>query len=147
MKSVEAVNVLLIEDNESDARLSFLAFEKHDLANRVHWVRDGEEALEFLLEPDNIEKRRKDLKLILLDLKLSKIDGLQLLQKIKIHRFYSAVPVVILTSSKEEKDIIESYERGANSYIIKPIDFTEFVDMVRIIKVHWLVLNQRPTSY
>jgi DNA-binding response OmpR family regulator len=138
------VEILLIEDNEDDARLTFRALKKHNLSQRVCWMRDGEEVSDFLLFTDHHNDSEKKLKLILLDLKLPKINGLQILKEIKDHRVMKMVPVVVLTSSKEERDIFESYELGVNSYLIKPINFSEFEDLVWEISRYWLIHNHKP---
>ena len=140
------VEILLVEDNPNDAELAMRALKKNNLANNVIRVCDGEEALDFIFARGQFKSRVKlnVPKLILLDLKLPKIDGLEVLKIIKADPVTKLIPVVVLTSSKEEKDMIESYRLGVNSYIVKPVDFDKFIDSVRDIGLYWLLLNQQP---
>ncbi|MFN7929612.1 MAG: response regulator [Blastocatellia bacterium] len=140
------VEILLVEDNPNDVRLTLHAFKRHNLANRVTVVRDGEEALEFIFRTGAFAERRADEgpKIILLDLKLPKVDGLEVLKRIKADAQTRMIPVVVLTTSQEESDIVESYQLGVNSYIVKPVDFEQFVEAVRTLGLYWLVLNQPP---
>jgi CheY-like chemotaxis protein len=140
------VEILLVEDNPSDAELAMRALKKNNLANNVIRVCDGEEALDFIFAHGQFKERRKENvpKIILLDLKLPKIDGLEVLRIIKADPVAKMIPVVVLTSSKEENDMIESYRLGVNSYIVKPVDFDKFIDSVRDIGLYWLLLNQQP---
>jgi CheY-like chemotaxis protein len=135
------VEILLVEDNPDDADLTLRALTRHNLANRVLVARDGAEALEFLLG-DNPKAAAP--KVILLDLKLPKIDGLEVLRRLKADDRTKAIPVVVLTSSNEEPDITSSYQLGANSYIVKPVDFEAFVRSVADVGLYWLLLNERP---
>jgi two-component system, response regulator len=142
------VEIVLIEDNDFEAELAIKALEKNNLANKVFHIDDGEEALEFIFS-DGKYKDRKTLpppKLILLDLKLPKVDGLQILKQIKSNPDTKAIPVVILTSSQEEKDIIESYKMGANSYLVKPVNFESFAKAIADLGFYWLLLNQPPVA-
>jgi two-component system response regulator len=140
------VEILLVEDNPGDAELAMRALKKNNLANNVIRVCDGEEALDYIFARGQFKGReRLNLpKLILLDLKLPKIDGLEFLKIIKVDPITKLVPVVVLTSSKEEKDMIESYRLGVNSYIVKPVDFDKFIESVKNIGFYWLLLNQQP---
>ncbi len=140
------IEILLIEDNPDDVKLALKAFEKSQLTNCIHIVNDGEEALDFIYSKGKFENHEKfsDLKLILLDLKLPKIDGLEVLKIIKSDPQRKKIPIVVLTSSKEERDILESYKLGVNSYIVKPIDFDQFIKSVTDIGIYWLSLNQLP---
>ena len=140
------VEILLVEDNPNDAELAMRALKKNNLSNNVIRVSDGEEALDFIFARRQFNSREKlnVPKLILLDLKLPKIDGLEVLKIIKADPVTKLIPVVVLTSSKEEKDMIESYRLGVNSYIVKPVDFDKFIDSVRDIGLYWLLLNQQP---
>jgi CheY-like chemotaxis protein len=140
------VEILLVEDNPNDAELAMRALKKNKLANNVIRVCDGEEALDFIFARRQFNSREKlnVPKLILLDLKLPKVDGLEVLKIIKADPVTKLIPVVVLTSSKEEKDMIESYRLGVNSYIVKPVDFDKFIDSVRDIGLYWLLLNQQP---
>ncbi len=135
------VEILLVEDNPDDIELTLRALTRHNLANRVHVARDGAEALDFLLgDPSNATVP----KVILLDLKLPKVDGLEVLRRIKESDRTKTIPVVVLTSSREEPDIVKSYRLGANSYIVKPVDFEAFVRAVADLGLYWLLLNERP---
>ncbi len=140
------VEILLVEDNPSDEELTLHVLEKHRLSNRVHVVRDGEEALEFVFGTGRYEERNTDdrPKVILLDLKLPKVDGLEVLKRIKSDPSTRTIPVVVLTSSREESDIINSYELGVNSYIVKPVDFQQFAESVRQLGLYWVLMNQPP---
>jgi CheY-like chemotaxis protein len=140
------VEILLVEDNPSDAELAMRALKKNNLANNVIRVCDGEEALDFIFArgPFKSGKRLNLPKLILLDLKLPKVDGLELLKIIKADPVTKLIPVVVLTSSVEESDMIESYRLGVNSYIVKPVDFDKFIESVRNIGFYWLLLNKQP---
>jgi two-component system response regulator len=139
-------NILLVEDNPDDVALTLRAFKKNNIANEVIVVGDGREALDYLFGAGKYKDR--DMKrvpaVILLDLKLPKIDGLEVLQRIRADTRTKLLPVVILTSSKEDQDILGSYKLGANSYIRKPVDFNKFVDAVRQLELYWMVLNEQP---
>lgn len=140
------VDILLVEDDPDDLELTLLALRENNLANYVEVVRDGKEALDFLLGRDGYAGRdvRNAPNVILLDLKLPKVDGLDVLREIKKNPVTRAIPVVMLTSSREERDLVESYEQGVNSFISKPVQFEDFVEAVRQIGFYWLLLNQRP---
>jgi two-component system response regulator len=140
------IEMLLVEDNPDDVELTLHALESHFVTNLIEVVRDGAEALEFLFAEGAYAHRRVDdtPKLVLLDLKLPKIDGLEVLRRIKTDSRTQAIPVVMITSSREERDIIESYQLGVNSYIVKPVDFEQFTEAVKQIGLYWLLLNQPP---
>jgi len=140
------VEILLVEDNLKDVELTLSALRKENLSNHIQVVRDGEEALEFLFCRGAFSNRTFDHppKLIILDLKLPKIDGLEVLRTIKLDDRTRAIPVTILTSSKEDRDLVESYELGVNSYIQKPVDFDQFRETVKQLGLYWLVVNQPP---
>ena len=142
MYNNQAVEVLLIEDNPDDAELTIRVLKKHNLANNLVHLQDGEEALNFLFGESNTSTP----KLILLDLKMPKVDGIEVLRKIKGDEHKKLIPVVILTSSKEERDIIESYKLGVNAYVVKPVEFEKFVEAVAQLGLFWLILNQSPGS-
>jgi two-component system, response regulator len=133
--------ILLVEDNPDDVKLTELAFRKSKLLNEVVVVNDGVAALEHL---ESAASRRTQPALVLLDLKLPKMDGLEVLKHIRADARFKFLPVVVLTSSKEEQDILSSYDRGANSYIRKPVDFDRFVEAVRQLGLYWLLLNECP---
>lgn len=141
------IEILYVEDNPSDVELTMHAFKKNHLANNILIARDGEEALEMIFGKD--QEKTADLvhypRVILLDLKLPKVDGLEVLKKLKEDDRTKMIPVVVLTSSREERDIVDSYRLGVNSYIVKPVDFEKFVEAVRTLGMYWLLLNQWPT--
>jgi two-component system, response regulator len=143
-----SVDILLIEDNPEDVELTLRAFEKYHLTNKIHVVRDGEEGLDCLFGTgryaDNKMCGRP--RLILLDLKLPKVDGLEVLQRCKSDQRTRTIPVVVLTSSREERDLVRSYNLGVNSYVVKPVDFPQFTDAVRHVGLYWMLLNQLPAE-
>jgi CheY-like chemotaxis protein len=140
------VEILLVEDNPNDVELTLHAFKKNHFANRIHVVRDGAEALDFIFGQEAYAGRSMadNPKVILLDLKLPKVDGLEVLRRIKGDPRTLKIPVVVLTSSREERDIVESYQLGVNSYIVKPVDFDQFTDAVRQLGLYWVLLNEAP---
>ncbi len=138
--------ILLVEDNPDDEVLTLRAFKKNNIKNEVVVAHDGEEALDFLFgRGAYAERNPQDIpEVVLLDLKLPKVDGLEVLRQVRADPRTRLLPVVILTSSKEEQDLIEGYSRGANSYVRKPVDFNDFVEAVRQLGLYWLVLNEPP---
>jgi two-component system, response regulator len=139
------VEILIVEDNPNDAEMALRALKKNNLTNQILLVGDGEEALDFIFAKGKFAGRIKTRpKIILLDLKLPKIDGLEVLRVIKSDPETKIIPVIVLTSSKEEADIMKSYQLGVNSYIVKPVDFDKFVDAIRELGLYWLLLNQNP---
>ena len=138
------VEILLVEDNLNDAELSLYALRRFKIANSIHHARDGAEALQYLFGNGENEVRQMP-RLILLDLKLPKVDGIEVLRRIKSDQALRSIPVVVLTSSREERDILETYNLGVNSYIVKPIDFEQFTEAVRDVGLYWLLLNQSPS--
>ncbi|MBA2492438.1 MAG: response regulator [Gammaproteobacteria bacterium] len=137
--------ILLVEDNPDDEVLTLRAFERHGLANEIVVARDGAEALDYLFATGPSAQREASLPtLILLDLKVPKIDGLQVLKRLREGSRTRALPVVILTSSREEPDLVESYRLGADSYVRKPVDFDHFVEAARQLGLYWLMLNEPP---
>ncbi len=140
------IEILLVEDNEDDVELTLHALRKENLANSIHVARDGEEALDFLFCNGSHTERSFDEppRLVLLDLKLPKVDGMQVLKRLKEDPRTCTIPVVILTSSNEERDLIKSYGLGANSYIQKPVDFDQFQRTVKSAGLYWLLVNQSP---
>ncbi len=135
------VDILLIEDNPNDAELAIRALKKNNLSNSIVHLQDGEEALEYLFSIDHPSSFPK---LILLDIKMPKVDGIEVLRKIKSDEQRKVIPVVLLTSSKEERDIVESYRLGVNAYIVKPVEFDKFIKAVADLGFFWLILNQPP---
>ncbi len=146
MAVTNEVEILLVEDNPNDVELTLRALKKNNLTNKVHVVKDGAEALEYIFATGAYADRdiNHNPKVILLDLKLPKVDGLEVLRQIKSNEKTKIIPVVVLTSSKEERDLVESYKLGANSYIAKPVDFESFVKAVSELGLYWLLLNQPP---
>lgn len=144
MKPLEEVEVLLVEDNPHDAELTLRALKKYHLANQVHWMRDGAEALEFIFAQGAYAGRDINHKprLMLLDLKLPKLDGPEVLRQVKLDPRTRAIPVVVLTASREDRDLQECYRLGANSYIVKPVEFEAFLKAVAEIGLYWLLLNK-----
>jgi len=138
------VEILLVEDNPDDLELALHALRREKLANNIEVARDGAEALDFIFCRGNYARRNfsQQPRLILLDLKLPKVDGLQVLREIKNDARTKTIPVVILTSSKEEKDLVEGYTLGVNSYIQKPVDFEQFREAIKQVGLYWLVVNQ-----
>ena len=140
------VEILLIEDNIDDAELTIHALKKKNLGNNLTHLKDGEEALEFLYATGKYAGRNLNLqpRMILLDLKMPKLNGMEVLEKVKTEPSTKKIPVVILTSSREDPDLIRCYELGANSYIVKPVDFESFVNAVAELGLYWIILNQIP---
>jgi two-component system, response regulator len=146
MNASAPVEILIVEDNPQDLELAQRALRKANLTNRIEIARDGAEALDFLFcEGAYAGRKIEDTpKVILLDLKLPKVDGLEVLKRIKSDPRTQSIPVVVLTSSKEQNDVVESYQLGVNSYIVKPVNFEGFVDAVRQLGMYWLLQNQPP---
>lgn len=144
--NVQDVDILLVEDNPHDVELTLRALDKHNLANKVVVARDGAEALDFIFGTGaHADREVTDRpKVVLLDLKLPKVDGLEVLRRIKSDKRTKVIPVVVLTSSQEERDIVESYELGVNSYMVKPVDFDQFIKCVSELGLYWLVCNKPP---
>ena len=138
MKAAEEIDILLVEDNPNDAELTLRALRKTDIGARLAIARDGAEALEYLLSD------RKLPKVVFLDLKLPKIDGMEVLRRIRADERTRSIPVVVLTSSQEERDITECYRLGVNSYVVKPVEFDKFYKAVGELGLYWLVLNKSP---
>jgi CheY-like chemotaxis protein len=146
MSELNAVELLLVEDNPQDLELALRALRKANLSNRIHVARDGAEALEFVFCEGAYGGRTiaDAPKVILLDLKLPKVDGLEVLKRIKGDPRTKLIPIVVLTSSKEQSDVVESYQLGVNSYIVKPVNFERFAEAVHDLGIYWLLHNQPP---
>src|ERR1700686_5364732 len=137
--------ILIVEDDPNDVELTLTALDEYNLANEVVVTRDGEEALDYLYCRGNFKTRSNDNPaVLLLDLKLPKLDGLEVLQQIKSDENLKMIPVVVLTSSHEEKDVVASYKLGVNAYVVKPVDFHQFVEAIKELGVFWAVINQPP---
>jgi len=144
MATPDLVEILLVEDNPADLELALHALKRHHLTNHIRVARDGEEALTYLFGDDGTREPPKP-KVILLDLKLPKVDGIEVLRRLKGHNETRTIPVVVLTSSREERDLVETYDLGVNSYIVKPVNFKHFTEAVRQLGLYWVLLNQPPT--
>ena len=145
-KVEEDAEILLVEDNPNDVELTLRALQKQNLQGRVHVVRDGAEALDYIFAGGNYASRKIEARprVVLLDLKLPKVDGMEVLRKVKSDERTRSIPVVMLTSSQEERDVTESYRLGVNSYIVKPVDFSSFARAVGEVAVYWNRLNRIP---
>ena len=144
--NAEVIEILLVDDSDADVELTLHALRKNAMVNRIHVASDGDEALNFLFSREMFQEHAAEPlpQLILLDLKLPKVDGLTVLRTLKGDPRTRAIPVIILTSSKEEKDLITGYNLGVNSYIQKPVDFDRFCETVRILGLYWMLVNQMP---
>jgi two-component system response regulator len=142
----DPIEILLVEDNPNDVELALHAFKRYKITNNVHIVRDGAEALDYIFGTGGYASRSvlDRPKVILLDLKLPKVDGLEVLRRIRDDSRTCSIPVVVLTSSREDRDIAECYKLGVNSYIVKPVDFEQFTEAARMLGFYWLLLNQPP---
>jgi DNA-binding response OmpR family regulator len=137
--------ILLVEDDPKDVELTLTALEDYNLANEVVIARDGEEALDYLYRRGSFQTRTEENPaVLLLDLKLPKVDGLEVLQQVKSDDKLKLVPVVVLTSSREEKDMVASYKLGVNAYVVKPVDFHEFVNAIKELGIFWAIINEPP---
>ena len=143
METKEMIEILMVEDSDYDAEMALISLKESNISNKIHWVKDGEEALDFLFGRGEYSNRNisNTPKLVLLDLKMPKIDGLQVLKEMRSNDSTKRIPVVMMTSSKEEQDIIRSYELGVNSYIVKPVEFDKFSKAVADIGFYWMLLN------
>ena len=141
--------ILLVEDNPNDEELTLRAFAKNNIKNKVIIVRDGAEALDYLLAEGAFAQRDRSImpEVVLLDLNLPKIDGLEVLRRIRQDTHLKRLPVVVMTSSKEEQDIVTSYDLGANSYVRKPVDFQKFTESIHQLDLYWLTLNESPAKF
>lgn len=144
--NLEELEILLVEDNPTDAELTMRALKRKNLANRLVWVKDGEEALDFIYAQGQfVDRNPEDLpRLILLDLRMPKVDGLEVLKEIKAHEKTRKIPVVVLTSSQEDQDVVESYKLGVNSYVSKPVEFDDFLEAVSTLGLYWMLINKPP---
>jgi two-component system, response regulator len=145
MAEAEPIEILLAEDNPADAEMTLRALRRNNLVNQVHWVKDGEEALEYLFSSGRYAGRGlRPPKLVLLDIKMPKVDGMEVLGRLKEHAPTRGIPVVVMTSSNEERDVLDAYRLGVNSYIVKPMQFESFVGTVATIGLYWMLTNRVP---
>jgi two-component system response regulator len=145
VESESIVDILLVEDNPNDAELALHALQKHNLANHVEWVKDGEAALDFLFHRGDFSRRANTLpRVVLLDLRLPKVDGIEVLRQLRHNPNTRELPVVVLTSSREERDVIDTYRLGVNSYVAKPVAFDEFARTVAELGMYWVLVNRVP---
>jgi len=145
MEILNEVEILIVEDNPNDAEMALRALKKNNVSNNVLVLVDGEQALDFIHCRGEFKDRKcARPKIVLLDLKLPKVDGMEVLKDLKSNPNTKIIPVIVMTSSREESDLIKSYELGVNSYIVKPVDFDKFVEAVRDLGLYWLLLNQQP---
>jgi two-component system response regulator len=143
----EQVEILLVEDNAEDAEMTMRALRRNHLANQMHWVKDGAEALDYLFCTGRYAGRdaARPPKLVLLDIKMPKVDGIEVLRRLKSNAATQAIPVVVMTSSNEERDVMETYKLGVNSYIVKPVQFEVFLDTVSKLGLYWMLMNRVPS--
>lgn len=143
-ESMKQVEILLVEDTPADAEMTLRALSRKNLANKVHWVKDGEEALEFMFRTGAYAARdpASTPKLVMLDIKMPKVDGIEVLRRLKADAATRTIPVVVMTSSNEERDVMESYRLGVNSYIVKPVQFDAFMETVAKIGMYWVLTNR-----
>jgi CheY-like chemotaxis protein len=147
METLEQVELLLVEDNALDAELTIRALKSGGLANKLHWVKDGQEALDFLFRRNQYAGRDEAVpRLVFLDLKMPRVDGIEVLKAIKADERTRRIPVVVMTSSQEEKDVAQSYDLGVNSYVVKPVDFNALVQLAHQAGYYWLAINRTPTQ-
>ena len=147
METLEQVELLLVEDSALDAELTMRALKAGGLANKLHWVKDGQEALDFLFRNGEYADRSESVpRLVFLDLKMPRVDGIEVLKAIKADERTRRIPVVVMTSSQEEKDVAQSYDLGVNSYVVKPVDFNALVEIARQAGYYWLAINRTPTQ-
>jgi CheY-like chemotaxis protein len=141
---IDRVEILLVEDNPTDAELCIRSLKKHNLANQLVWVKDGAEALDFLYARGEFAGRDPDNrpKVMMLDLRLPKVDGLEVLKEVKSDKRLATIPIVVLTSSQEDRDVVESYQLGANSFVSKPVEFDAFADAVAKLGLYWMLINK-----
>ena len=142
----ETVEILLVEDSDQDAEMALRALEQNKISNKITRLKNGEEALDFLLAKGEFEERSiyNQPRVVLLDLKMPKVDGLEVLMQVRANKATEKLPIVILTSSKEEADLVEGYKLGVNSYIVKPVEFDSFTKAIRDIGFYWVILNEMP---
>ena len=146
MEGFQQIEILLVEDSAADAEMTMRSLRRHNLVNQLHWVKDGAEALDYLFCAGRYAGRDpgRRPRLILLDIKMPKVDGIEVLRRLKADAVTQCVPVVVMTSSSEERDVVEAYRLGVNSYIVKPVQFEAFLDTVAKIGLYWVLTNRAP---
>ena len=146
MTGYDEVEILLVEDNDADAEMTLRALKQQNMANKVHRVEDGQQALHFIFATGPYSSRNinNGPRVVLLDLKLPKVDGLEVLRRVKTDERTKMIPVVVMTSSKEDRDMVESYKLGVNSYVPKPVEFEKFLEAVKQFGLYWLLVNRIP---
>jgi len=147
MEQFEQIEILLVEDNEHDAELTMRALKKAGLANKLLWVKDGEQALDYLFRRGAFAGRDEvSPRMVLLDLKMPRVDGIEVLKAVKADEKTRRIPIIVMTSSQEEKDVAQTYDLGVNSYVVKPVDFAAVAELVRQAGYYWLAINRTPTE-
>jgi CheY-like chemotaxis protein len=147
METIEQVGILLVDDSELDAELTIRSLKKSNLANKLTWVKDGQEALDYLFKQGDYARREDTLpRIILLDLNMPRVNGIEVLKAIKADERTKRIPVVVMTSSQEEKDVAQTHDLGVNSYVVKPLDFNALADVVGRVGYYWLAVNRTPTN-
>jgi two-component system response regulator len=147
MEQFEQIEILLVEDNERDAELTIRALKKGGIANKLLWVKDGEQALDYLFRRGAYAGRDEVVpRLVLLDLKMPRVNGIEVLKEVKANEQTKRIPIVMMTSSQEERDVAQTYDLGVNSYVVKPVDFSAVADIVRQAGYYWLAINRTPTG-
>jgi two-component system, response regulator len=147
MEEFEQIEILLVEDNERDAELTMRALKKGGIANKLLWVKDGEQALDYLFRRGAYAGRDEVIpRLVLLDLKMPRVNGIEVLKEVKANEQTKRIPIVMMTSSQEERDVAQTYDLGVNSYVVKPVDFSAVADIVRQAGYYWLAINRTPTG-
>lgn len=147
METIEQIEILLVEDNALDAELTMRALKKAKLANKLTWVKDGQEALDYLFrQGDYAQRDDTPPRLVFLDLKMPRVGGIEVLRAIKADERTKRIPVVVMTSSQEERDLVETYNLGVNSYVVKPVDFNALADVAAQAGYYWLAVNRTPSS-
>ena len=144
---MEVKRILIVDDSPKDVELAIAALAEKNLANEVVVAEDGEEALDYLYKRGKFENVTGTPAVILLDIKMPKMDGIEVLRHIRSEPKFKLIPVIMVTSSREERDLVESYKLGANSYVVKPVDITQFIDAVKVLGQYWAVINQLPPSH
>ena len=144
---MEVKRILIVDDSPKDVELAIAALAEKNLANEVVVAEDGEEALDYLYKRGKFENETGTPAVILLDIKMPKMDGIEVLRHIRSEPKFKLIPVIMVTSSREERDLVESYKLGANSYVVKPVDITQFIDAIKVLGQYWAVINQLPPSH